>query len=129
MRVSKQSSSRVIFFCGKLCEPVTRITAKKKNTRLDNFFCTGVYRRKKLHDLPKKITRCDDFFLHTFTAEIKNYTTLQQITYYTESACFQAMCPPVGHFCFFPTLGVGDPQECRGDIALPPSSRPPRLQG
>ena len=37
MCVTKKSSSRVNFFCGKACKPVTRI-----------------YRKKKLHDLPQK---------------------------------------------------------------------------
>ena len=55
MRVTKKSSCRIIFFYGKSCKPVTRI-----------------YRKNKLHDLPqKKITRCDNFFLHVFTAKIK----------------------------------------------------------
>ena len=36
-------------------------------------------------------------------------------------------CPqPWGSCHIFPTLCVWDPQECRGGIALPPSSGPPR---
>ena len=30
---------------------------------------------------------------------------------------------------FFPALGVGDPRECRGDVALPPSSGPREGRG
>ena len=46
MRVTKNPCSRVIFFWGKSCKPVTRITAKKKITRLDDF-CVHVFTAKK----------------------------------------------------------------------------------
>ena len=32
----------------------------------------------------------------------------------------EAMCPPVGHPDFVHALGVGDPRECRGDVAFVP---------
>ena len=83
MRVTKKSSSRVIFFCSKSCKPVTRIYCKKKLhdlpqkkkiTQCDNFFLHALTAKiKKLHDLTakKKITQCDNFFLHALTAKIK----------------------------------------------------------
>ena len=104
MRVTKKSFSRVIFFCGKLCKPITRIYRKKKLHDVMIFWLHAFTAKTKLHDLPqkklhnvtifllhaftakknytsyriKKITRCADFFLHTFTAKIKKYATLLQ---------------------------------------------------
>ena len=30
---------------------------------------------------------------------------------------------------FVPVLGVGDPRECKGRVAIPPTCGPPRRQG
>ena len=153
MRVTKKSSNYVIFFAVSRVSPSHAFTAKKKVTRRDDFFVTCIYRKKKLHDLtpkkitrcddffvtriygkknlhdlpPKKITRCADFFLHTFTAKIKK---LHDLTAKKELPNLLKMhaCRQCAHLWatsdFLPALGIGDPRECRGDIALPPSSGP-----
>ena len=60
---NKKIVQSCIFFCGKSCKPVTRITAKKK-----------------LHDLTI-------FFVRAFTAK-KNYTTYRkEIANFTENVC------------------------------------------
>ena len=67
------------------------------------------------------------FFLHAFTAKIKelhDLTAKKQLPILLKMhACRQCV-----HLWatsdFFSALGVGDPRECRGDVALPPSSGP-----
>ena len=34
-----------------MCDGLTRLTAKKEITRLEDFFVTHIYRKKKLHEL------------------------------------------------------------------------------
>ena len=73
MPVTKKSSSRVIFFCGKSCKPVTRITAKKKLHVLMIFLHTRL--------LQKKVTQLDDFFVHAFTAKKLHDVTIFFVTH------------------------------------------------
>ena len=91
MRVTKKSSSRVIFFCGKSCKPVIRIYRKKKIHDVTIFLLHAFTAKKNLHALPQKnITRCDDFFLHAFTAKIKKIAQpyrKETITDFNENAC------------------------------------------
>ena len=72
MRVTKKSSSRVIFFAVSRVSRLTRLTAKKNYTTR-RFFCYTYLPQKKIARLTakKKITRRDDFFLHAFTAKIE----------------------------------------------------------
>ena len=81
IRVTKKSSSCVMFFCGKSCKPVTCITTKKLHG-LTIFLYTRLP-QKKIHDLTiflytryhkKKIHDVTIFLLYAFTAKKKNYT-------------------------------------------------------
>ena len=103
-------------------------TAKKKLHDVTIFLLHAFTAKKKLHNLPQKnITRCDDFFLHTFAAKIKK---LHDLTAKKELPILLKMhaCRQCAHLWatsdFSPALGVGDPRECRGDVALLPSFGP-----
>ena len=104
MRVTKKSSSCVIFL-------LHAFTAKRK-----------------LHNLPqKKITRCDDFFLHAFTAKIKklhDLTAKKQLPILLKMHACRRCAHVWATSDFFPALGAGDLRECRGGVALLPSSGP-----
>ena len=87
-----------------------------------------IYLKKKLHDLPrKKMTRCDDFSNTRLPQKLKN---LQDVTAKKQLPILRKMharrrCAHLWATSdFFAALGVGDPRECTGDIALPLSSGP-----
>ena len=81
MCVTKKSSSRVIFFAVSRVSPSHAFTAKKKKlhglpqkkkiTSVTIFLLHAFTAKKNYTYRNKRITRCDDCFLHTFTAKIK----------------------------------------------------------
>ena len=77
-------------------------------------FLLHTFAAKKIHDLlQNKITRCDDFFLHAFTAKMKkihDLTAKKQLPILLKMhACRQCAHLRVTSD-FSPALGVGDPE-------------------
>ena len=106
MRVTKKSSSRVIFFCGKSYKPVTHIYRKKKLHNVTIFLLHAftaekkytTYRKKKLHNVTI-------FLLQAFTAK-KKYTTYrkERITNFTKNAMPVGNVPTSGRPLILPPL-------------------------
>ena len=120
MRVTKKSSSRVIFFCGKSCKPVTRITTKKI-TRLDGFF-VHAFTAKKItrldalytHLQPKNYTACNFFcYTHLLPKNLHDLTGKKQIPILLKMHACRQCAHLWATSDFPPRLALGTPENAR----------------